>query len=248
MGSEQGELAELEAAIGLQFRDRELLRQALIHRSFVHEQPEKVQGSNERMEFLGDAALDLVIAEELYRRFPEATEGELTNLRSALVRTDTLAHLAGQIDLGRYLYLGRGEEASGGRSRWPNVGRAYEALIGAIYLDQGIEACRAFLLRQISDDLIGAAQRGRRDYKSALQELAQAQFGHTPVYRVVRALGPDHDKIFTVEVLIGDRAAGRGEGRSKQTAEQFAAAAALQALSEAEASSESEVVPELPDA
>jgi ribonuclease-3 len=224
---------ELEEKLGFTFHDRLLLLQALTHRSYLNENPDAPQSDNERLEFLGDAFLDFVAARYLYDRFPEMQEGELTSLRAALVRSTTLARFARELDLGRYLFLGRGEEASGGRERFPLLCAAFEALAGAILLDQGFAAAESFVRRFLEPavDRIVANRLGK-DAKSELQELSQGRWQLTPVYRTVAERGPDHAKEFTVEVLIGDRVFGRGTGRNKQSAAQQAAREALKVLTE----------------
>jgi ribonuclease-3 len=220
-------LTRLQEKLSIRFRKPELLREALTHTSYVNEQPCTFLNDNERLEFLGDAVLGVLVADELYHRHPTAREGELTSMRAAIVRTDSLARASRRIDLGSHLFLGRGEEASGGRSRVANLCAAFEALIGAIYLDQGIEEARR-LLRDLLGDAIQAIEAtATRDPKSLLQERVQAEQHCTPVYRTVAETGPDHAKEFVVEVLIGDRAIGTGVGPNKQAAEQKAAQDAL---------------------
>ncbi len=224
----------LEVHLGIEFRDAKLLRLALTHRSYLHERPEEAVESNERLEFLGDALLGLVIAEELYRRFPDFPEGRLTELRSVLVRAETLATVGDELRLGDYLYLGHGEEQSGGRSRGRTLARALEAVIGAVLIDQGHEAAKRWTLTLFSDLLDRLPDQPLRDYKSLLQEAVQAQGKSPPVYRTVGSEGPDHDKDFTVEVLVGDEGMGRGKGRSKRIAQQEAARRALERLASTE--------------
>lgn len=226
---------ELEGRLGFSFHNRLLLVQALTHRSYLNENPEAPQSDNERLEFLGDAFLDFVAARYLYERYPELREGELTMLRAALVRSTTLARFARELDLGRYLLLGRGEAASGGRERLPLLCAAFEALVGAILLDQGLEVAEAFVLRFMEPAVTRmAANQLDKDAKSELQELSQGRWQLTPVYRTVAERGPDHAKEFTVEVLIGNRVFGRGTGRNKQSAAQQAAREALKVLAEIE--------------
>ncbi len=230
------ELSELERAIGIRFRNRALLRQALVHTSYVNENPGLDVGSNERLEFLGDAALGLVIGKLLYQEYPDVDEGRLTELRAHLVRRDTLARAAARLRLGDYLRLGRGEEAAGGRERPTNLAHAFEALVGAVYLDQGLEAVERFVFEALGPEL--ASVRERRvpaDPKSQLQEYVQSHWQITPTYRTVRIEGPDHARRFTVEVSVGGEVLGSGEGRSKQQAEKAAARIALEALERKEA-------------
>jgi ribonuclease-3 len=221
--------AALEAALGHTFANPRLLVDALTHRSYVHEFAAPDVVSNERLEFLGDAALGIVASDLLYTAHPESSEGELTRLRAALVRASTLAAFARHLDLSPYLRLGRGEDATGGRERELLLARAFEALIGAVYVDGGLEAVRRTLDPLLHGELRRVtSQQTLKDDKSRLQEVAQARIGVTPTYRVVSESGPSHDRLFVVEVALGDRIAGRGEGRSKRQAEQQAAADALQ--------------------
>lgn len=229
--------SRLEELIGVSFNDERLLQSAFVHRSFMHEHPERVPGltANERLEFLGDAVLNFITADWLYRRFPEHTEGELTTLRAALVKTGTLAGFARSLDLGAYVRISRGEDTPAARNRPPLLADLFEAILGAIYLDQGIEAARAFvtpfLARQLEAISTGAAD---IDYRTRLQEQVQARFNLTPSYRTLAINGPDHRREFTMEVLMGERSLGTGRGSSKQAAAQAAARAALAHLSAAE--------------
>lgn len=206
----------------------DLLRQAFQHGSYIREQGRDAILSNQRLEFLGDAVLDLIIAEELYRRHPDLPEGVLTKSKASLVRAGSLARVAAALDLGQYLLLGRGEEESGGRRKHSLLADAFEALIGAIYLGAGLEAARDFVLRHMP--LEGAAtEPGRRfDHKTALQELLQSHARQLPQYRTVTSEGPAHDLTFTVEVSFLGRPLGTGRGGSKRRAEQEAAHQALQ--------------------
>ncbi len=222
-------LEELQDKLGFHFNNPTLLLQALTHRSYLNENPNLGHSDNERLEFLGDALLDFVTAEYLYDRFPTTPEGNLTSLRAALVKSSTLANFARQIDLGKYLLLGRGEAASGGRNRRPLLCAAFEALVGAILLDQGLTTAQNFLLRFIEPALAEiTANDLDKDAKSELQELSQARWQLTPAYRTIAETGPDHAKEFTVEVLIGDQVWGQGIGRNKQSAAQRAARQALE--------------------
>lgn len=227
------ELGELQGILGVTFKDDSLLHQALIHRSYLNENPALHLVSNERLEFLGDAVLGFVVANELYSRFPDFSEGELTNLRSALVRGDTLSRIALSLHLGDYLYLGHGEEESGGRTRSRNLSCVLEAVIGAVFVDQGFDIARNFTLNILSSKLEQAAtEKSQSDYKSRLQQIIQSESKMTPVYRTIEEVGPDHAKVFTVEVLAGDSVLGRGSGRSKRAAEMDAARQALEDLKE----------------
>jgi ribonuclease-3 len=225
------DLTVLQQILGVAFKDLSLLEQALIHSSYINENPGSALNSNERLEFLGDAILGSVIAEKLYQDLPSFTEGEMTKLRAALVRRDTLARAARAIRLGDYLYLGRGEEASDGRHKPVNLAGALEAVIAAIYLDQGAATAKDFILRLFNKELQKVVSRGAEvNYKSQLQELIQAREQQTPAYYVIEAKGPDHDRRFTVEVRVGDTVLGRGSGRSKKEAETEAARSALERL------------------
>lgn len=225
------DLAGLQSILGVSFKDQSVLQQALVHRSFLNEVSDVTVASNERLEFLGDAVLGFVVAEDIYRRFPDLAEGELTKLRSALVRGETLGRLALSLGLGDYLYLGRGEEESGGRRRPRNLSCAMEAVIGAVLIDGGFEVARTFILRMLEVELERAIEdKLVADYKSRLQQIIQLERRLTPVYRTVEEVGPDHAKVFTVEVLAGNVILGRGSGRSKRAAEMEAACAAIEAL------------------
>lgn len=223
-------LATFQTRIGIFFRDPLLLEQALTHRSFVNEFPEPNLSDNQRLEFLGDAIVDFLVAEWLYRRYPDAREGELTSIRAHIVRTEGLAAYAQEIDLGAYLLLGKGEAASGGHLRPANLCAGFEALVGAIYLDQGLAIVRAWLTGFLERHAAEIdRQRRTKDAKSLLQEQIQSELRVTPSYRIIREEGPDHAKIFTAQVLVEQEVWGEGEGPSKQAAEQAAAEAALRA-------------------
>jgi len=224
-------ISEAEHALNLSFSNKALLQRALTHRSYLNENPDYPLEDNERLEFLGDAVLDFVTADYLYHRLPEMPEGRLTNLRSALVRTERLAQFALDFGLGKFLFLGRGEEDSGGRERLALLCDAFEAVIGALYLDNGISAVRDYVLKIMEPALMEILDSETdKDAKSRLQELAQSNLRITPTYRTVDEHGPDHAKEFTVEALIGSRAYGQGTGYSKQTAAQAAAENALKTL------------------
>ncbi len=226
-------LEELEAIIGYAFRDKSLLTRALTHRSYLNENPDLPYLDNERLEFLGDAILDFVAAEYLYQHFPEMSEGDLTSLRAALVKGETLARFAKGLGLPPHLLMSRGEDAAGGRARAPLLAGAFEALVGAVYLDQGQDKARELILRFLVPEAERAHnQRLDRDAKSMLQEMSQGRLQVTPQYRLVETRGPDHAKEFTIEVVLKDHVYGRGTGRSKQVAEQQAARVALRALEE----------------
>jgi len=228
-------LTGLQEVIGFPFEDDSLLREALVHRSYLNENPSFPSLDNQRLEFLGDAFLDFVAGDYLYRHYPKIREGELTSLRAALVKEETLARFAQTLDLGRYLYLGRGEEESGGRERPSLLADAFEALVGALYLDGGLTTAERFILRFLEPETERIVAQGElRDYKSLFQEEAQRRFQATPLYRTIDERGPDHNKVFTVEVLIEDKVYGRGEGTSKRAAEQEAARQALEKIASEE--------------
>jgi ribonuclease-3 len=225
------DLDALQKKLGVVFGDREFLEQAMVHSSYINENPDFTSVSNERLEFLGDAILDFIVAEKLYQALPALAEGEMTRLRSVLVRRDTLARVAKAISLGDYLYLGKGEEAGGGRQKSTNLAGALEALLAAVFLDRGINATRELVLRLLGEELEAAMGLAEgTDYKSQLQELVQSRYRATPSYRLLRESGPDHARQFTVEVMIDDKVLGQGAGRSKKMAETEAARQALQRL------------------
>lgn len=218
---------ELAERLGLRFADMLLLSRSLTHRSYLNEHPEAIE-DNERLEFLGDAVLDFVVGAWLYNRYPEMPEGDLTRMRSALVHTEQLAEFARQIHLGEAMRLGRGESQAGGRERSALLCDTYEALVGAIYLDSGIPGVTVFMdpfLGEASDDIL--LNRKNEDPKSLLQEWAQSQGHMAPMYFTRSANGPDHSKIFEVDVLIGGDVFGSGSGPSKQSAAKAAAREAL---------------------
>jgi ribonuclease-3 len=222
------DIKRLEKKLGVVFRDKSLLQRALTHRSYLNEHPEFPFEDNERLEFLGDAVLDFVTGEYLYHRFPEQREGSLTSLRSVLVRRTTLADFARQWDLGSHLMMGHGEAETGGRNRAATLCAAFEAVVGALYLDQGIDSVQHMIEPLIVPQITRTLQeRLDKDPKSSLQELAQGRMHRTPRYRTVSESGPDHAKEFTVEATIGGQIFGEGKGHSKQQAAQEAARAAL---------------------
>lgn len=225
------DLAVLQEILGVTFNNSSLLEQAVVHSSYINENPVFASSHNERLEFLGDAILGFVVAEKLYQDFPDLSEGEMTKLRSALVRRDTLARVARAVRLGDFLYLGKGEEASGGWGKTANLAGALEAVIAATFLDQGAATTRNLVLRLLGEELAKVVSQGVGvDYKSQLQELTQSRRQLTPAYRLVEAVGPDHDKRFIVEVMAGDMVLGRGAGKSKKLAETEAARSALERL------------------
>lgn len=218
---------ELQRTIGITFRNQDLLQQAFVHRSYLNEARE-VSTSNERLEFLGDAILSFLTSEYLYQTYPDSPEGMLTNIRSSLVKTTSLSTIAQSLHLGDLLFLSHGEEASGGRTNQSLLADVFEALLGAMYLDQGIEVCREYLTKHLfsrTKDIV--ENKAYVDYKSLLQELIQQNSRQSPIYVVVKSEGPDHARTFWVEARAGTTVLGQGQGKSKQEAEQ---AAALQAL------------------
>lgn len=218
-------LAGLEKIAGVRFRNKDLLHQALTHRSAVHERAKN--GHNERLEFLGDAVLQLISTEYLYQ-LTDKPEGELTSWRAALVQGDHLFEVGKELKLGQYLFLSRGEEASGGREKESTLANAVEAFIGALYLDQGLDAARVFVQTFILTHLKQLIAKGRhKDEKSSFQEMAQEKTGITPTYQTMDETGPDHKKLFTCAVFIGDEKVAVGQGNTKQKAEQDAAGEAL---------------------
>ena len=226
------DLEALQQVLGVSFNKISLLEQCLVHRSYLNENPDFPLSSNERLEFLGDAVLGLIVADKLYRDFPRLSEGEMTRLRAYLVRQETLAEVATSLKLGQHLYLGRGEGAGGGRARSSNLACALEAIIGAVFIDQGLAKTRKLMLRWLTPRLEEALLEEQGvDYKSRLQELVQASRHLTPVYRLVEMAGPDHARQFTVEAVVGEEVLGHGQGSSKQAAELEAARVALSNLS-----------------
>ena len=224
-------LRALKESFGVEFKDESQLRLALVHSSYLNESPDEFDESNERLEFLGDAVIGMVVTEELYRRWPDEPEGRLTAMRVALVRGQTLARVARSLDLGRYVLMGRGEAESGGRIRDSNLADALEAVTGAVYIDRGYEAARSFVLKAMAEELASSSMSGREtNPKSVLQELVQSMDGSLPVYRLLSASGADHARTFDVEVLVSGRAVGRGTGPRKSEAEQAAARQAIRAL------------------
>lgn len=214
------DLDHCQKALNISFNNEILLLQALVHSSYLNENQDFRWPSNERLEFIGDAVLGLVVAERLYSEFPELSEGWLTTMRAYLVCQDTLAEVASSLKLGDWLLMGRGEDVTGGRSKQSNLANSLEALIGAIYLDQGLSRVKRFIFKQI-EPFLERIKSGEvsLNYKALLQEFAQKENMSVPVYRVVKVTGPDHDKRFTVEVIMGDEVISVGTGKSKKAAE-----------------------------
>jgi len=221
----------LQQNLEVTFRDLSLIQQTFVHSSYVNENPSFPLQDNERLEFLGDALLSFIVAEKLYQEFPNLSEGELTEIRTWLIRQETLAELASVLKLGDYLYLGKGEESTGGRQRKTNLADTFEALIGAIFLDQGLTAARDFVLNKLNNQFDKIKTGGiSPNYKALLQEFTQANYKQLPTYHLVEVSGPDHEKNFTVEVTIGNEVLGTGSGKSKRTAEIEAARSAWEQL------------------
>ena len=223
------EFDELQQRVGYRFKDRGLLEHALTHRSRAAEDVSGGVYDNESLEFLGDAVLGLVVAEALFRRYPDYTEGQKSKIKAAVVSTQSLARHAEAIQLGEHLLLGRGEEKTGGRFKQALLADGFEALIAAVYLDGGLPAAAAFLERELGPAIAAGAEQDvvGRDYKSALQERLQASGRALPEYRVAGASGPDHRKLFTIEVVVSGEILGTATGRAKKEAEQEAARMAL---------------------
>ena len=224
------DFSSFEQRIGIVFGDKNLLRTAFTHRSYLNENRRAVREHNERLEFLGDAVLELIVTEYLYARYPEKQEGELTSYRSALVNATTLAGVAEGIGMNEHLLLSRGEAKDTGRARQVILANTIEAFIGALYLDQGYDATKLFVSRHLFGLLDGiVAKKTWLDAKSHFQEKAQEVVGLTPSYETIKEVGPDHDKKFLVAVFLGRERVAEGEGKSKQEAEQEAAKAGLRA-------------------
>jgi ribonuclease-3 len=223
--------AGVEEVIGVRFKSRATLREAFVHRSYLNENPADGLESNERLEFFGDAVLSYVVAERLFRDCPTCTEGDLTEWRGHLVRRDSLANFARKLGLGAYLLLGRGEETAGGRDRPANLAGLFEAIVGAIAIDRGLSQARKFILDAIGDEIRNLNRRPTPiDPKSRLQEVVQARWQRAPSYRTVHEEGPEHRKVFTVEVSVLGQVLASGVGLSKQEAERQAAGRALENL------------------
>jgi ribonuclease-3 len=229
----RAELKELESLLRTRFRRIDLLDQALSHSSFVNELPDERPPHNEKLEFLGDAVLELIVSHELFDNYPSYYEGDLTKLRAAVVRRNTLAGVAKKIGIAPYIRLGRGEELGGGRKRNSLLADVIEAVIGAIFLDRGLPAARAFVVQHFSEEIAQLDRdRHKMDFKSILQEITQSRFQVLPRYTVVREEGPPHDRTYEVAVTIDDVEYAVGTGRNKKEAQQNAARDALQKLQE----------------
>ena len=222
-------MKDLQEAIGYTFRDQALLTEALTHSSYAHEQHKSVR-CNERLEFLGDAVLSIVVSDYIDKHCPNLPEGELTKLRASLVCEKSLFDFAKQIELGSYLRLSNGERRNGGAKRPSIVSDAFEALIAAVYLDGGMEAAKKHILRFVIPEIEQHKNNSFKDYKTALQEIIQKNPGERLEYRLIGSSGPDHDKHFKVEVCLNSNVIGKGGGRSKKEAEQQAAREALELM------------------
>jgi len=217
------QLLQLEEEVGINFHNLSWLDTAFTHRSYISEHPE-VKESNERLEFLGDAAIGMAVGEYLFRKFPQFNEGQLSHIKSKVASRSCLARKARELKLGKYLLIGKGEEMTGGRRRSSLLANAFEAMIGALYLDQSWEITSAYIIRQLEKEIEKILEgKSEKDFKTLLQEYAQAHSGEIPVYRLLSQSGPEHRKIFSVAVLIKSKVYGKGKGRSKKKAEQLAA-------------------------
>ncbi len=226
------DIKKFEKKVGLKFKNKDLLEKSLTHRSFLNEHDNQELRSNERLEFLGDAVLELVVSEHLFEKYPERPEGELTSFRAAVVRTSNLAKISRKLGLGEFLLMSKGEEMTGGREKEYLLANTLEAIIGALYLDQGYEPVKIFLEKHLIPQISTIIKyRLDIDAKTKLQEKTQSVFKETPTYKVIKEKGPDHEKVFTVVVKINGKVYGEGEGITKQKAEDTAAREALRKIS-----------------
>lgn len=226
---------EIIKKIGIEFKNKSLLKMAFTHRSYLNENRGKGLENNERLEFLGDAVLELIISTYLYEKHPQKTEGDLTSIRAAIVRTESLAEETRRIGLGQYLKMSKGEEDSGGKDKEYLLANLYEATLGAIYLEHGYEVCKDFVSRTLLlkiDKII--SQKLFIDPKTKIQEIMQSKFKLTPTYEILKEDGPDHDKVFTVGLYKGTEILSEGNGQSKQKAEEDAAKNAIDKIEKAE--------------
>lgn len=227
-------IALLEDSIRYSFKRKSLVQEAITHKSFAHENPKEAPSFNERLEFLGDAILSLTISEYLFRRYPEFSESQLSRLRAYTVRESTLAEVAERLNLGDYLRLGKGEERTGGRKKPSILANTFEAILGAVYIDGGLKKANDFVLRNLKIKIESLVKKNLIfDYKTRLQEVAQAQFGVLPRYVIHKEEGPEHNKTFEVKVYIKNNLYGTGRGKSKKAAQQLAAEAGLKKLKQA---------------
>jgi len=231
-GSERSKkLEEFQQTIGIRFKNQALLDKALTHRSYINEHKISDSESNEKLEFLGDAVIGKVVCQHLFKEFPELDEGELSRLKSMIVSTSTLADAGRSLGLGRYLQLGKGETETGGMCRTSILADAFEALVGAIYLESGNAKTTEFIVDRLSAKIESFHEgRGQRDFKTDFQEFVQAKYHRRPVYRVISETGPGHDRTFEVQVIIDGKVCGQGSGHSKKQAEQEAARQAMEKI------------------
>lgn len=219
---------DIEKKLGVIFKNKDILNTALIHRSYINENRGKNLENNERLEFLGDSVLELIISDYIYTKYPTKPEGELTAIRSAIVRTESLADESRKLDVGQYLLMSRGEEDSGGKSKEYLLANMYEALLGAIYLDQGFAECQKYVERTLLKKVDNIVSEGLFiDPKTKVQEILQSRFKITPSYEIISEEGPDHDKYFTMALKVGNKKISEGHGSSKQRAEEDAAQNAI---------------------
>jgi ribonuclease III len=227
------DIEKFENTVGLKFNNKELLKRSLTHRSYLNENKGEDLKNNERLEFLGDAVLELIISEHLFEAYPDRPEGELTSFRAAVVKTENLAKVSKELGLGEFLLMSKGEEMTGGREKEYLLANTFEAVLGALYLDQGYEESKSFVTKHLISQLETIVKyRLDIDAKTKLQERAQSLFKTTPVYKVIHEKGPDHDKVFTVAVSIKRKIYGEGTGATKQKAEDSAASEALKKIEE----------------
>jgi len=223
------DFSKLEKKLGINFKNNDLLVQAFVHRSYQNEHPDFHLSNNERLEFLGDAVLELVVTEDLFQKYPGKPEGELTNWRASLVNSNILSRIARKLEFNNFLLLSRGESKEIGKARKYILANAFEAIVGAMYLDQGYEVCQNFIIKNLMGELPQIIEKGLyKDSKSRFQEEAQEKVGITPTYRVLKEWGPDHAKSFVVGVFLGKELVAQGDGSSKQEAEESAARQGLE--------------------
>jgi len=229
------DIQKVEKIIGVCFKNKQLLKQAFVHRSFLNEPHGEKISSNERLEFLGDAILEFWVSKTIFNQFPHYPEGQLTNFRSQVVNTQSLAAISRKLNLGFFLFLSQGEEKEGGRDNTSLLADTFEALIGAIFQDQGLDIVKKFLVKQVSPRIQEVSQKDTlKDFKSLLQEAVQKEKGVTPNYQLGKSHGPDHSKIFYFNVYAGKNKIGQGKGKSKQKAQQEAAKKALKKMKQLE--------------
>jgi ribonuclease-3 len=222
------DFSTFEEKIGITFKDKKFLEKAFTHRSYINENPKSGLEHNERLEFLGDAVIELIVTDYLFRTYPTHTEGELTAYRSALVNAVVIGEVASSLGMNDYLLLSKGEQKDTGRARQTILANTYESFIAALYLDQGYDSCKSFVIDTLVPKLVDIIKKKSwKDAKSQVQEEAQERLGVTPSYKVISEVGPDHDKHFTIGVYFGDKKIAEGKGKSKQEAQQNAAQNAI---------------------